>query len=132
MQIWKSLHKFVFIWKQYPENIAFWILKMLELFTRKVCIFLQSRLLFNAFYCFCMFVKNISQISQVRISQKMKCVIMRNLRDTIFYMKTNVLQDFLICMSVPLNHSPVMHLHTHFGHHFLEILREFQIKYFHR
>ena len=27
---------------------------------------------------------------------------MRNLRDTIFYMKTNVLQDFHICISVPL------------------------------
>ena len=25
------------------------------------------------------------------------------LRDTIFYMKTNVLQDFHICISVPLN-----------------------------
>ena len=28
---------------------------------------------------------------------------MRNLRGTIFYMKTNVLQDFHICISVPLN-----------------------------
>ena len=27
---------------------------------------------------------------------------MHNLRDTIFYMKTNVLQDFHICISVPL------------------------------
>ena len=27
---------------------------------------------------------------------------MRNLRGTIFYMKTNVLQDFHICISVPL------------------------------
>ena len=26
---------------------------------------------------------------------------MRNLRDTVFYMKTNVLQDFDICISVP-------------------------------
>ena len=26
---------------------------------------------------------------------------MRNLRDTIFYMKTDVLQDFHICISVP-------------------------------
>ena len=27
---------------------------------------------------------------------------MRNLRDTTFYMKANVLQDFYICISVPL------------------------------
>ena len=38
----------------------------------------------------------------MRISQKVKGVIMRNLRGTIFYMKTNVLQDFHICISVPL------------------------------
>ena len=28
---------------------------------------------------------------------------MCNLRDTVFYSKTNVLQDFYICISVPLN-----------------------------
>ena len=27
---------------------------------------------------------------------------MRNLRGTIFYMKTNILQDFCICISAPL------------------------------
>ena len=37
------------------------------------------------------------------LSQKVKGVIMRNLRDTIFYMKTNVLQYFHICISVPLS-----------------------------
>ena len=37
------------------------------------------------------------------MSQKVEGVIMRNLRDTIFYMKTNVLQDFHIRISVPLN-----------------------------
>ena len=37
------------------------------------------------------------------ISQKVKGVIMRNLRGTIFYMKANVLQDFPICISVPLS-----------------------------
>ena len=30
---------------------------------------------------------------------------MRNLCGTIFYIKTNVLQDFHICMSVPLKNS---------------------------
>ena len=37
------------------------------------------------------------------IYQKLKDVIIRNLRDTISYMKKNVLQDFHICISVPLN-----------------------------
>ena len=41
-------------------------------------------------------------MSKVRISQKRKDVMMRNLRDTIFYMKTDVWQDFHICSSVPL------------------------------
>ena len=34
---------------------------------------------------------------------------MRNLRGTIFYMKTNVLQDFHICISVPLIQLSEMH-----------------------
>ena len=42
-------------------------------------------------------------ISKVRISQKVKGVTMRNLRDNIFHMKANVLQNFHICISVPLN-----------------------------
>ena len=37
MQIWKSPYMFVFIKKQYPENFAFLILRILELFTREVC-----------------------------------------------------------------------------------------------
>ena len=36
------------------------------------------------------------------ISQELKGVIMRNMCGNIFYMKTNVLQDFHICMSAPL------------------------------
>ena len=41
----------------------------------------------------------------MHISQEVKGVIMRNLCGTIFYIKTNVLQDFHICMSVPLSQS---------------------------
>ena len=33
---------FVFIQKYYPENFAFWILRFLKLFARKVYIFLQT------------------------------------------------------------------------------------------
>ena len=42
MQIWKSLYVFVFIQKQYPENFAFLILTILELFARDVWKFLKK------------------------------------------------------------------------------------------
>ena len=45
MQIWKSPYMFVFIWKYNPENSAFWILIILELFTRKVRIFVKGTLM---------------------------------------------------------------------------------------
>ena len=41
----------------------------------------------------------------LKCARKAKGVIMRNLHGTIFYMKTNVLQDFYICMSVPLKYN---------------------------
>ena len=37
MQIWKSPYMFLFIWKYHPENFAFLILRIFELYTRKVC-----------------------------------------------------------------------------------------------
>ena len=37
MQIWKSPYMFLLTQKYYPENIAFLILIILELHTRKVC-----------------------------------------------------------------------------------------------
>ena len=40
-QIWKSPYMFVLISKQYPENFAFLILRILELFAREVCKFLE-------------------------------------------------------------------------------------------
>ena len=42
MQIWKSPCMFLLILKQYPENFAFLILRILELFTREVCKFLKK------------------------------------------------------------------------------------------
>ena len=56
IQIWKSAYMIAFMWKQYPENFEFLILRILGLFTRKVCIFLRCRLLLNVLYCFCIFV----------------------------------------------------------------------------
>ena len=52
MQISKFPYMLAFISKQYPEHFAFLILKILELFTRKVCKNLKNRLIFNMFYCF--------------------------------------------------------------------------------
>ena len=37
MQIWKSPYTFVFIWRWYPKSFAFLILRILELFARKIC-----------------------------------------------------------------------------------------------
>ena len=37
MQIWKSPYMFVLMQKQNSENFPFWILGILELYTRKVC-----------------------------------------------------------------------------------------------
>ena len=36
MQIWESTYMFVITWKQYRENLAFLILRILELFPRGV------------------------------------------------------------------------------------------------
>ena len=41
LQISKFHYMFGFVEKQYPENFAFLILTVLELFTREVCIFLK-------------------------------------------------------------------------------------------
>ena len=49
-----------------------------------------------------MFVNKHSGYLKCAYLKKVKGVIMRNLRGTFFYMKTNVLQDFHICISAPL------------------------------
>ena len=46
--------------------------------------------------------KQTFRISRVRISQKVIVGIMYNVRDAIFYMKTNVLQDFHVWISIPV------------------------------
>ena len=42
MQIWKNPYMFAFVQKQYPENFAFWILRILALFAREVCKFIKK------------------------------------------------------------------------------------------
>ena len=46
MQIWKFHYVLGFMYKQYPENFALLILRILELFTREICIFSKERLIF--------------------------------------------------------------------------------------
>ena len=46
MQIWKFYYMLDSLWKQYPENFAFSILRILKLFARKVCIFLKKQTTF--------------------------------------------------------------------------------------
>ena len=41
-------------------------------------------------------------MSKVRISQRVKDIIMRNLRDTVLNIKTSLLQNFHLSFSVPL------------------------------
>ena len=54
-----------------------------------------------------MFVNKHFPYLNYALSQKVKGVIMRMLRGTIFNMKANVLQDFYICISVPLREARV-------------------------
>ena len=42
MQISKSQYMFVFIKKQYPENFAILVLRIVELFAREACKFLKK------------------------------------------------------------------------------------------
>ena len=59
MQIWKSHYMFLFIWMQYAEDFVFLILRILELFASEFYKFLKSRLIFNIFYYFWMFVNKL-------------------------------------------------------------------------
>ena len=58
MQIWKSPNV-VFIWKQYTENFAFSILRILELFAGELCKFLKKYANFYRIVFFCMFVNKL-------------------------------------------------------------------------
>ena len=74
-QIWNSHYLFVFTQKQYPENFAFFILIILELFALAVCKFLKKQANFEHILLFLNVCKQIFLISIVRISQKVKGVL---------------------------------------------------------
>ena len=60
--------------------------------------------------------KRTFRISKVRISLRVKGVIMQNLRVTVFFfMKTNLLQNFHICISAPLKRRSIFLVQTSFS-----------------
>ena len=67
----KTPYMFVLIQKQYLKIFAFLVAWISELFAREICNFFRTRLIFNIFYCFW-----IVHIVHLRISQKVKCVLM--------------------------------------------------------
>ena len=84
---------FVFIWKHYPENFAFLILRILESFTHEVCKQIVSE-------CF---LTNFSHISNAHISRRKRCF---NVKSSTYYfhVKTKILADFQFCISVSLTY----------------------------
>ena len=65
---------FGFIQKQCPEDLAQLYLRILDLFTRGVCIFLNW-LIFKRFYCFCMYVSKHFTNTGAYISKSKRCYI---------------------------------------------------------
>ena len=67
----------------------------------KFAFFLKIRLIFNIFYCFRMFVNKHLHISGMHISKSKRCY---NVIPSVhyFYVKTELLAVFQICISVPL------------------------------
>ena len=98
-QIWKSPIVFVLIWKQYPENLAFLILRILELFAFEVCKFLKKFANFYLILFFVHFFRNSSHISRAPISRCERCFKAKSLT-YYFHVKTKVLADFETCIKL--------------------------------
>ena len=65
---------FVFVLKYHPENFAFLVLKFSSNLPVKFLLFLKRRLIFNIFYCFCMFANKIFKLNN---SYDYECKIFR-------------------------------------------------------
>ena len=103
MQIWKSPYIFVSIWKQYPKNFRFLVQRILELLTLEVCNVLKSRLIFNIFYCFSMFVNKFFIYLTCAYLKSKRCFDVKS-STYYFHMKTKILADFQICINFPLRY----------------------------
>ena len=92
---------FGFIQKQCSKNFAQLNLRILKLFTREVCIYLKSRLIFKRFYCVCMLINKHFINKGAYNSESKRC---KNPKPSeySFYVRTKISLDFHICISVPL------------------------------
>ena len=80
--------------KKYPENFAFLILWILELFTRGVCKFLKEQANFQHILLFLNVCKETFHISHMCTSLKVKGVLMWDLQYTIFIWRRGYCQIF--------------------------------------
>ena len=92
---------FVLIQKQYPENFAFLLLRIVELFTCKVCKSLKKQANFQHILLFLNAYKQVFYISRAYTSKSKSCFNMKS-STYYFHMKAKILADFQICISVPL------------------------------
>ena len=95
---------FVFTKKKYPENFAFLIRRILELFVHQVCRFLKKQANFQHDLLFLNVSKKTYHISHVRISQSYS-----NVKSSTQYFHTKMkrLADSQICISIPLSYAPI-------------------------
>ena len=84
---------FISIYKQYPENFAFLMGRIFELFTHEVCKFVCKVI------SKCL-LTNFLHISRAHISRIKRYNVKSSTR--YFPMKTKTLADFLVCINVPL------------------------------
>ena len=84
-------------------------------------IFWKSRLIFNIFCCFWIFVNKLLIYLTCAYLKKYRC---RNVKSSTYYfhMKTKILKDFQICISVPLIHYLFIYLFNLFSFIFLIIV----------
>ena len=97
----KSPYMFVFIQKQYRKSFAFLILTILALFARDICNFLKRQAIFYFVLLFLNVCNENFHVSHMCISQNVKGVLMWNSRHY-FHVKTKILVDFQICISMSL------------------------------
>ena len=101
MQIWKIHCMLGSILKLYSKNFTFLKLRILELFTQEVCIFLKKLGYFLTYSTVsaCLY-KSISYISGVYNSESKQCYYAEP--SSYFYVKMKILIDFHNCISLPL------------------------------
>ena len=102
MQIWKTPYMFLFNIKAMLENFAFLIIRILELFAREVCKFLEHWADFKHILWFLNVCKQTFHISHSRISQEVKGVLMWNFQHIISIWRRIYWQIFRSALVLPL------------------------------